>query len=62
MRSIGPPTSGTPALFGTAPGPKMVLTEATGRVETEVPRYRDGSFEPRIVKKRHRRRTGVELL
>jgi transposase-like protein len=40
----------------------MVLTEATGRVETEVPRYRDGSFEPRIVKKRHRRRTGVELL
>ncbi len=35
--------------------PKTVLTHATGRVELEVPRDRDGSFEPIIVKKRQRR-------
>jgi hypothetical protein len=40
--------------------PKMVLTESTGQVHVEVPRDRDGSFEPQIVKKRHRRLTGVE--
>ena len=38
---------------------KMVLTEV-GRVEIEVPRDRDGSFEPRIVAKRQRRLSGVE--
>ena len=32
--------------------PKMVLTEATGHVQIEVPRDRNGSFEPVIVKKR----------
>ena len=37
--------------------PKTVLTEATGQVEIEVPRDRDGSFEPQIVKKRQRRLT-----
>ena len=40
--------------------PKTVLTEATGQVEIEVPRDRDGSFEPQIVKKRQRRLTGVD--
>src|SRR5215203_5736109 len=34
--------------------PKTVLTAATGQVEIEVPRDRDGSFEPQIVKKRQR--------
>src|SRR3954452_24419929 len=40
--------------------PKTVLTEATGRVEVDVPRDRDGSFEPQIVKKRQRRLSGVD--
>ena len=40
--------------------PKTVLTEATGHVEIDVPRDRDGSFEPQIVKKRQRRLTGVD--
>jgi len=39
---------------------KTVLTEATGQVQVEVPRDRDGSFEPQIVKKRQRRLTGVD--
>ena len=40
--------------------PKTVLTEATGEVQIEVPRDRDGSFEPVLVKKRRRRLTGVD--
>ena len=40
--------------------PKTVLTEATGQVRIDVPRDRDGSFEPQIVKKRQRRLTGVD--
>ena len=40
--------------------PKTVLTEASGRVGIEVPRDRNGSFEPQIVKKRQRRLTGVD--
>ena len=40
--------------------PKTVLTEATGQVTIEVPRDRDGSFEPQIVKKRQRRLNGVD--
>jgi putative transposase len=40
--------------------PKTVLTEATGQVQIEVPRDRDGSFQPQIVKKRQRRLTGVD--
>ena len=40
---------------------KRVLTEV-GEVEIEVPRDRDGSFEPRIVKKRQRRLSGVDEL
>jgi putative transposase len=38
---------------------KTVLTEV-GPVEIEVPRDRDGSFEPQIVKKRQRRLSGVD--
>jgi putative transposase len=38
---------------------KTVLTEV-GLVEISVPRDRDGSFEPQIVKKRQRRLSGVE--
>jgi transposase-like protein len=38
---------------------KTVLTEV-GPVRIEVPRDRDGSFEPRIVRKRQRRLSGVE--
>ena len=39
---------------------KTVLTEATGRVEIEVPRDRAGTFEPQIVRKRQRRLNGVD--
>ena len=35
--------------------PKSVLTHATGQVDLEVPRDRDGTFEPVIVRKRQRR-------
>ena len=38
---------------------KRVLTDV-GPVEVEVPRDRDGSFEPKIVKKRQRRLSGVD--
>ena len=38
---------------------KTVLTDV-GPVEIAVPRDRDGSFEPQIVKKRQRRLTGVD--
>lgn len=40
--------------------PKTVLTQATGHVEIEVPRDRDGTFDPVIVKKRQRRLNGVD--
>lgn len=40
---------------------KTVLTEA-GPVELEVPRDRDGSFAPQIVRKRQRRLSGVDDL
>src|SRR5512135_1636212 len=40
---------------------KTVLTDV-GPVEIEVPRDRDGSFEPQIVAKRQRRLSGVEDL
>ncbi|MET3953220.1 transposase-like protein [Rhodococcus sp. OAS809] len=39
---------------------KTVLTEATGHVPIEVPRDREGTFEPQIVKKRQRRLNGVD--
>jgi transposase-like protein len=40
---------------------KTVLTEV-GSVEIDVPRDRDGSFEPKIVAKRQRRLSGVDEL
>jgi len=40
---------------------KTVLT-GVGEVEVAVPRDRDGSFEPQIVKKRQRRLSGVDEL
>jgi putative transposase len=40
---------------------KTVLTEV-GEVDLEVPRDREGSFEPRIVRKRQRRMSGVDEL
>jgi transposase-like protein len=40
--------------------PKTVLTEGSGQVGLEVPRDRDGTFEPQIVHKRQRRLTGVD--
>jgi transposase-like protein len=40
---------------------KTVVTEA-GPVEIDVPRDRAGTFEPRIVKKRQRRLTGIDDL
>jgi putative transposase len=40
---------------------KTVLTEI-GPVEIEMPRDRDGSFEPQIVRKRQRRLAGVDAM
>jgi transposase-like protein len=40
---------------------KTLLTEA-GPIEIDVPRDRDGSFEPQLVAKRQRRLTGVDDL
>ncbi len=54
----GPDRDGGNIRNGTRP--KTVLTEATGQVTIEVPRDRDGTFEPQIVKKRQRRLNGVE--
>jgi putative transposase len=42
--------------------PKTVLTDNAGPVQVEVPRDRDGSFEPVIVKKRQRRLTDVDAI
>jgi len=53
----GQPTAGN-VRNGTRP--KTVLTEATGQVPIEVPRDRDGTFEPQIVRKRQRRLSGVD--
>ncbi|MGA8247690.1 MAG: IS256 family transposase [Nocardioides sp.] len=41
---------------------KTVLTDTTGEVDVEVPRDRDGSFEPVIVKKRQRRLSDVDAV
>jgi putative transposase len=40
--------------------PKTVISDAAGEVRIDVPRDRDGTFEPRIVKKRQRRLTDVD--
>ncbi|MBL7489215.1 IS256 family transposase [Frankia sp. AgB1.9] len=39
---------------------KTVVSDVAGEVEISVPRDREGKFEPRIVKKRQRRLTGVD--
>jgi putative transposase len=39
---------------------KTVVSEAAGEVAIEVPRDREGSFDPQIVKKRQRRLSGVD--
>ena len=39
---------------------KKVITDACGQVEIEVPRDRNGTFEPVIVGKRQRRITDVD--
>lgn len=41
---------------------KTVLTDAAGEVDIEVPRDRDGSFEPVIVAKRQRRLSDVDAV
>jgi hypothetical protein len=46
MRNIGPRRTKAPARSATGHGRKTVLTEATGQVEIDVPRDRDGTFEP----------------
>jgi transposase-like protein len=40
--------------------PKTVLSDAVGEVCIEVPRDRDGTFDPQIVKKRQRRLSNVD--
>lgn len=39
---------------------KTVVSEVAGDVGIMVPRVREGTFEPRIVKKRQRRLSGVD--
>ena len=39
---------------------KTVVSDAAGEVRIDVPRDREGTFEPRIVKKRQRRLSGVD--
>ena len=40
--------------------PKTVISDAAGEVRIDVPRDREGSFEPQIVKKRQRRLNDVD--
>lgn len=42
--------------------PKTVLTDNVGPVQVEVPRDRDSTFDPVIVKKRQRRLGGVDTI
>ncbi len=39
---------------------KTVISDAVGEVRVDVPRDREGTFEPQIVKKRQRRLTDVD--
>jgi protein lysine acetyltransferase len=55
MREARRPRTGTCV---TAPGPKTVLTEASGHIEIDVPRDRAGTFTPQIVRTRRRRLSG----
>src|SRR5213078_294905 len=40
--------------------PKTVVSDAAGGVRVDVPRDREGTFEPQIVRKRQRRLTDVD--
>ncbi|AEA29012.1 transposase mutator type (plasmid) [Pseudonocardia dioxanivorans CB1190] len=40
--------------------PKTVISDAAGEVKIDVPRDREGTFEPQIVRKRQRRLTDVD--
>jgi Transposase, Mutator family len=51
----------TRATRATARGRRRCFTEV-GEVEVEVPRDREGSFEPKIVRKQQRRMSGVDEL
>src|SRR3954449_8127346 len=42
--------------------PKTVISDAAGEVSIDVPRDREGTFEPQIVKKRQRRFTEVDKI
>jgi transposase-like protein len=42
--------------------PKTVVSDAVGEVPIVVPRDREGTFEPQIVKKRQRRLTEVDKI
>jgi putative transposase len=41
---------------------KTIVTEAAGEVEIEVPRDRDGTFTPQVVKKRQRRMSDLDAV
>src|ERR1700748_3433994 len=59
---LGDDKHGQPVAGNVRDGPraKTVLTEPSGQVPIEVPRDRQGTFEPQIVKKRQWRLTGVD--
>lgn len=61
-RRTRPPRVGSRPTSATENRPKTVLTHATGEVEveTEIPRDRDGSFDPVIVKRRQRRLSEID--
>jgi transposase-like protein len=40
--------------------PKTVVSDAVGELSIDVPRDREGTFKPQIVKKRQRRLSGVD--
>ena len=42
--------------------PKTIVTEAAGEVVIEVPRDRDGTFTPQVVKKRQRRLSDLDAV
>jgi putative transposase len=54
----GPSRESTNVRNGTRP--KTVISDAAGEVSIEVPRGRESTFEPQIVKKRQRRLTEVD--
>ena len=41
---------------------KTIVTEAAGEVRIEVPRDRDGTFAPQVVKKRQRRLSDLDAV